>query len=753
MKKLLSVSVLFLCSIVAWAFTVDGINYNITSTSELTVEVSSGSYSGDIVIPEKVEYNENEYSVTSIGLRAFYDCSGLTSVTIPNSVTSIMDGAFDSCSGLTSVTIPNSVTSIGDWAFMDCSSLTSVTIPNSITSIGGYAFYGTGWYNSQSNGFLYLDQILLGFKGSEPIGDLTINLGTRIIANKAFEGCSGLTSVIIPNSVTSIGEYAFYLCSGLTSLTIGNSVTSIGRDAFSCCSGLTSIEVESGNHIYDSRDKCNAIIETNSNTLIVGCQKTTIPNSVTSIGNPAFFVCSGLTSVTIPNSVTSIMDGAFSGCSSLTSINVESGNTTYDSRDDCNAIIETNTNTLISGCKNTIIPNSVTSIGDWAFYMCSGLTSVTIPNSVTSIGNGAFAGCSGLNSVTIPNSVTSIGNSAFNNCSGLTSVTIPNSVTSIGGNAFAGCSSLTSVTIPNSVTNIGGAAFYDCSGLTSVTIPNSVTSIGNGAFRGCSGLTEIYSMITEPFEINTNCWRFVNKDIPLYVPAGTKAKYEATSGWNEFTNIVEMNIAPVDDGQNVDFNTEIDENTNLDGNIVGDIFYSISSGDGSYNAAEGCLIVTKPTNDSDIDGKDIFGEDFKDNYTGIVFKVKPGKGTVNVVAETQGNMVMKVKIGDSEPLVLDFEGKMKVSFPYNVSEASLVYIYGGMSSAGGKTTGATRASADEDLLKIYGFEVVSDQTGIETIDVGESSTPDAIVYNLNGQRVNKAGKGVFIKNGRKILVK
>ena len=277
---------------------------------------------------------------------------------------------------------------------------------------------------------------------------------------------------------------------------------------------------------------------------------------------------------------------------------------------------------------------------------------------------------------------------------------------------------------------------------------NSVDEIGF-----CRGLTEIYSMISEPFEINADCWFGDYTNIPLYVPVGTKAKYEATSGWNVFTNIVEMDIAPVDDGQNVDFGNDIDETTNLDGNIVGDIFYSISSGDGSYNAAEGCLIVTKPTNDSDIDGKDIFGEDFKDNYTGIVFKVKPGKGTVNVVAETQGNMVMKVKIGDGEPLVLDFEGKMKMSFPYNVSKASLVYIYGGMSSAGAKATGGTRASADEDMLKIYGFEVVSDQTDIETIEVGESSMPDAPVYNLNGQRVNKPSKGVFIKNRRKIIVK
>ena len=187
------------------------------------------------------------------------------------------------------------------------------------------------------------------------------------IGNYAFEFCSGLTNVTIPNSVTTIGDYAFYECSGLTSVTIGNSVTSIGEGAFGTCTGLTSV---------------------------------TIPNSVISIGFVAFTGCSGLTSIEIPNSVTSIGYAAFAYCSGLMSVVVKNGNTVYDSRDNCNAIIETSTNTLISGCKNTIIPNNVTSIGLGAFYFCSNLTSVTIPNSVTSIGPGAFGTCTGLTSIT-----------------------------------------------------------------------------------------------------------------------------------------------------------------------------------------------------------------------------------------------------------------------------------------------------------------------------------------------------------------
>ena len=255
--------------------------------------------------------------------------------------------------------------------------------------------------------------------------------------------------------VVSIGKFAFSHCSSLTSIVIPNSVKSIGWRAFSDCSSLTSI---------------------------------TIPNSVTSIGGWAFSSCSSLPSISIPKSITSIGDGAFSGCSSVASITVDSGNTTYDSRNNCNAIIETATNTLIGGCKNTIIPHNATSIGSSAFDGCTSLTSITIPNSVTCIGEGAFGGCKSLTSITIPNSVTNIGNGAFDGCSSLTSIVIPNSVTSIGEEVFNGCSSLTSVALPNTLINIGKCVFCGCFNLTSITIPNSVKSIGSGAFCSCSSI-------------------------------------------------------------------------------------------------------------------------------------------------------------------------------------------------------------------------------------------------------------------------
>ncbi len=379
-----------------------------------------------------------------------------------------------------------------------------------------------------------IDGIYYNFSGNE----------ATVTGGEGHDSYSGVVS--IPDAVeyngktyrvTSIGEEAF--CETYVKIVnIPESVTYIGKKAFGDCEGLISVS---------------------------------IPENVTYIGELAFKYCEGLISISIPENVAYIGEQAFKGCSSLTSIKVSEGNAKYDSRNNCNAIIETETNTLIAGCQKTVIPAGIKSIGSHAFQGCTGLTSITIPKGVTSIGDWAFVDCAGLTSINIPNSVTSIGDEAFRGCEGLTSVhitdlaawcniafennpldyahhlylngqeithlVIPNSVSNISDYAFSGCSGLTSVTIPNSVTGIGDYAFDECNNLTSVTIPNSVTSIGRGAFRDCSGLTSVRVGMAKPIGIYDNT--FTNRrNATLYVPLGSVYEYGEADYWEEFKEIV-----------------------------------------------------------------------------------------------------------------------------------------------------------------------------------------------------------------------
>lgn len=263
-----------------------------------------------------------------------------------------------------------------------------------------------------------------------------------------------------------------------------------------------------------------------------------VGNNITSINDRTFYDCENLTSVTLGNKVKNIGDEAFFGCNNISSLKVESGNTVYDSRNNCNAIIETSTNTLIMGCKTSIVPNGVTSIGNYAFNNCEGLTEITIPNSVTSIGNYAFNYCPGLTEITIPNSVTSIGTRAFSYCENLRNIIIHNGITQIMNNTFECCTNLTNISLPNGITKIGSSAFRNCVSLSSITIPSSVTSIGSGAFRGCSSLSEVVSLNPTPPTISSNT--FTEYTATLQVPISSKEAYQNAEYWKNFTNIVEI---------------------------------------------------------------------------------------------------------------------------------------------------------------------------------------------------------------------
>jgi hypothetical protein len=508
-------------------------NWDTDGDGELSMDEAAAVKSLDNIFKDRtdiISFNELQFftGLKLIEYESFAYCSKLTSVTIPNSVTSIGYGAFGGCTKLSSITIPNSVLSIGTGAFNGCTSLNTINIPNSVKSIGSNSF-----------------------EDCTNLTSINIPLNVTIIKDWTFHGCSSLTSLNIPHNVTSIGEHAFDSCSGLQSITIPESVTNIGSYAFSCCYSLTSITIP------DNVISINEETFSNCSSLT----SITIPNNVMNIGQNAFRECSKLTSVDIPNSVTNIEGNPFVACFDLSAISVESGNKFYDSRNNCNAIIETSTNTLITGCHKTIIPNSIIEIGSHAFSFCTNLTSIIIPKSVTNIGDGSFSGCSALTSIIIPSSVTNIENSSF-----------------------SGCSALTSITIPSSVTNIGAGAFMECSNLTSIVIPHCVMSIGNCAFESCSNLKSVTVKWEKPLVVTSNIFLKVPIDhATLFVPIGSKAAYEEAPVWNNFGTIIEKEASDITfadtkvkslcvDNWDTDFDGELSYNEASEVAVLGTVF-------------------------------------------------------------------------------------------------------------------------------------------------------------------------------------
>ena len=490
-------------------------------------------------------------SVTSIGGAAFFKCTSLTSIAIPDSVTVIyggqsvslfLCGAFEGCTSLTSVTFGENskLESIGDMTFLGCTALTNISIPSSVTSIGDSSFFAEG----------------RAFSGCTSLVSVTFGENSKLesICNMAFEDCKSLASITIPNSVTSIGYGAFENCLKVSIYMHNNEYAKkyceTNNLKYQILSSILHedetgslkwvlyenglFEISGNGEMPDYKDyspwykyrgSITSVmigdgVTSIGNSAFSGCEgltSITIPDSVTSIGNSAFSGCKDLTSITIPNSVTYIGNGAFSDCSALESITVSKGNTVYHSKDSC--LIETASRTLIAGCKNSVIPtdDSVTSIGGDAFNGCTGLTSITIPGGVTSIGNDAFYNC--------PNVVIYFCNNEYakkycetNNLkyqilpsilhegeSGdLKWVLYENGLLEITGSGkmswsysynsspwYAYRDSITSIMIGDGVTSIGYYAFFECTGLTSITIPDSVTSIGYYAFSGCKGLTSI----------------------------------------------------------------------------------------------------------------------------------------------------------------------------------------------------------------------------------------------------------------------
>ena len=465
-----------------------GIYYDITSSSELTCEVTFRGdsydeydkyeeYFGTVIIPSSVEYDGKTYSVTSIGDYAFYDCSSLASIEIPNSVTSIGEDAFYDCSSLASITIPNSVTSIGDYAFYGCNNLHSVIIGSGVLSVGKNAF---------PSDYDEIEKKVIWLPNTPPKGYKEIYGTYNYASNDSYSGLRNVTVYPYLSSMFETGGVKYVpvspserTCVAIDCAYDGTKAINIGKTV--SYQGITMNVID----VRPSLCYDNDSIET-----------VNIEGYEGNIGDGAFYDCDKLAGIDLPNSVTSIGTSCFAGCNALVYAYIGSGISELPASCFRNC-----------GLQNIVIPNTISGIGEEAFNGCVGLTSIIIPNSVTNIGSRAFANC-GLTDLRIEDgsSTLMLGSGAFSGTSIIYigrnfessngspfdgtygqrfSVTLSDLVTYIDDDAFGGCEGLTSITIPNSVTSIGDYAFRDCSGLTSVMIPNSVKSIGYSAFFLC----------------------------------------------------------------------------------------------------------------------------------------------------------------------------------------------------------------------------------------------------------------------------
>ena len=510
-KAFFTLAVALLAATGAWAqttFTAENLKYKVTDATAKTVELTGykSGLAGEVNIPATVTNESTEYTVTSIGNRAFENCRAITAVTIPSSVTNISNRAFSWCSQLTAVTIPEGVATIGSYAFERCSSLTEVNIPASAINIGVWVFdycsaltaihvaEGNTAYSSEDGVLFNKDKTTLEcYPIGKPETTYTVPATVTTFTTSAFENCTALAQINLPNSLTDMESRTFYGCTSLTEVTLPDGVTQLMGFNFTDCSAL---------------------------------EKVTLPEGITYIGNGAFKNCSALTELTVwAITPPTLRSDAFTGVSSSLVVKVPAeglpayqaadiwkdfslqgngqapfvvGNLKYRVTSQTENTVEvmgyqtapTDALTIPATVTYNEVTYTVTGIKEQVFANCSALTSVSLPDGLTSIGNAAFEYCSSLATVSIGNGVTIIGSSAFSNCTSLTGITLPDGLTTIGSSAFLNCTSLTGITIPNTVTSIGIAAFK-YSGLTTASIGNGVTTIGKEAFQDCSSLATV----------------------------------------------------------------------------------------------------------------------------------------------------------------------------------------------------------------------------------------------------------------------
>lgn len=484
------------------SFNVDGFTYSIMEDSnsvkligyKVTPKVD---YSKPLHIKASVTFEGKTYLVKMIDTRAFQDITEIQAIVIDEGIENIRNYVFECCTNLKSIRIPSSVMSIGEGIFCCCYNLTSVIvdannenydsregsnaiidsdndelidacsstkIPASVTSIGNFAFYHC-----------------------DLMKQLVIPEGVKTIGHHAFYGCSSLQTIVLPESLKEIGSQAFLGCNSLVSIEIPKNVELISNgNIFMACNSLTSVVVNPENKNYDSRSNCNGIVRKSDSALIASCRTTTLSDDITTLEGYCF-EGTIIHSVNIHRNIQSISENAFALCDELDVINVSADNPYFTSANGSNALLSKDGKTLLVGCRTTVIPESVESIGPNAFAGRYSKLMLNIPENIKSIEAFAFSRCNTICDVILPKTLQYVGPYAFFRCSNLSVVQLLAPIT-IEDNTFSKCYNLSSVSLPNGLVEIGRNAFYDCKSLKHISIPSSVTKIDKTAFEGCDML-------------------------------------------------------------------------------------------------------------------------------------------------------------------------------------------------------------------------------------------------------------------------